>query len=340
LTSKTTILAFIKKVYQGIFRSGAAWLPILLCLMMVDTVSARGNKCEHPSDINKTCLNENSPYITKEFTVKENSKLKAFTIAGNIQVQTVDNSDRVRVELYLDRGYSFWSNSKNLDNYRITIMQRGKDVIASVERKSKETGFFSDHMRFSYKIYVPRKISTELKTAGGNVLISGMEGHHIIKSSGGDIELDAISGKASAYTAGGDINIRNSKGILFGKTIGGNITIDQSKGEMRMQSNAGQVIAERISGTLLVQLGAGDIKAHFLEVSEGISLDTKAGNIRLELPAMEGYDLVLHGSNIELPSNLEFSGYKSISRVEGSVSGGGIPINLSTSHGNIVLKNQ
>lgn len=265
--------------------------------------------------------------------------LKAFTVAGNINVQTVENSNRVRVELYLDRGYSFWSNSKNLDNYRITIMQKGKEVVASVERKNKETGFFSDRMRFSYKIYVPKKISTELKTAGGNVSISGMEGNHLIKSSGGNIELDAIRGKVSAYTAGGNINISNSKGVLFGKTIGGNITIDQSQGEIRVQSNAGQVIAERISGTLLVQLSAGDIKAHFLQISEGVSLDTKVGNIHLEIPPLEGYDLVLDGTNIDLPPDLEFSGYKSRSKVEGSISGGGVPINLSTSHGNITLVN-
>lgn len=334
-------MAIKRSAYQKFGSAAGALILFWLCLLSVFPVYASESKCITPEKKSRECVNKNnSPYLTKEFIVEENSTLKAYTVAGNIEVQTVENTDKVRVELYLERGYSFWSGSKNLDNYRITIIQRGSEVVASVERKNKETGFFSDQMRFSYKIYVPEKIFTELKTTRGNVSISGMQGNHVIKSSGGNIDLDGISGKASVYTAGGNINIRNSHGVLYGKTTGGNITIDQSQGEIRIQSNAGQIIAERISGTLLAQLGAGDIKAHFLRVSEGIRLDTDAGNIYLEIPKMGGYDLVLRGSKIELPSAFPFSGHRSSSRVEGTASGGGVPINLRTSHGNIVLKNR
>lgn len=320
-----------------VFTAGAL---LLLGLLLISVPAAYGTNCIKSKEMPKECLSENNPHITKEFTVDDNATLRAYTASGNIEVQTVENTDKVRVELYLDRGYSFWSNNKNLDNYRITIIQRGNEVVASVERKSKETGFFSDQMRFSYKIYVPKKLSTELKTARGNVTISGMQGNHVIKSSGGNIDLESISGKASVYTAGGNITISNSRGVLYGKTTGGNINIAQSQGEIRVQSSAGQVIAERISGTLLAELGAGDIKAHFTCVSEGISLNTGAGNIYVELPFRDGYDLVINGSEIDLPSGLDFSGYRNSRRVEGRVAGGGAPINLTTSHGNIILKNK
>lgn len=314
---------------------GALSCFLISMFWLTSVVSA---ECTYEEKRGGVCVSEDKPYLTKEFTLENTGTLKAYTIAGNIEVQTIENSDKVRVELYLDRGYSFWSNSKSLDNYRITILQRGSEIIASVERKDKETGFFSDQMRFSYKLYVPKKISTELKTSRGNVSISGMKGKHLIKSSGGNIDLENITGKATAYTAGGNINISNSNGILYAKTTGGNITIDQSQGEIRVQSNAGQVIAERVSGTLLAQLGAGDIKAHFLCITEGISLDTGNGNIYLELPAMDGFELVLGGSQIRLPSTWAFQGERSQTRVEGTVSGGGVPINLTTSHGNIEIK--
>lgn len=292
-------------------------------------------KEEQKADV---CKAEGKPYITKEFTLKGPGILKAYTVAGNIEVKTIEETDKVRVELYLDRGYSFWSNSKNLDNYRITIIQRGNEVISSVERKNKETGFFSDQMRFSYKIYVPRSISTELRTSGGNVSISGLHGRHVIKSSAGNIDVDDIHGKVTAYTVGGNINFNYSKGILYGMTTGGNIMVDQSQGEIRLQSDGGQIRAERISGTLLAKLGGGDIKVHFLCVSEGISLDTGAGNIYLELPRMKGYDLVLKGTDIRLPAGLQFEGYKSRQKVEGTVDKGGAAINLTTNYGTIILK--
>lgn len=312
----------------------------IFCLLLSIGSAAKADSpdCAKEDMLSGFCDLDGKPYLTKEFTLKGSGILKAYTVAGNITVQTIENSDKVRVELYLDRGYSFWSNNKNLDNYRITVIQRGNEIVSSVERKNKETGFFSDQMRFSYKIYVPKTMSTELKTSGGNVLLSGTHGNHMIKTSGGNISLDGVSGKLSAYTAGGNINISNSRGILYGKTTGGNITVDQSQGEIRLQSDGGRITAERISGTLLAKLGGGDIKAQFLKVSEGISLETGAGNIYLELPRMGGYDLVLKGTEISLPANRHFEGYKSRQEVEGIVDKGGAPINLNTNYGKIVLK--
>lgn len=306
-------------------------------LIMSTVAKADSYLCEGDRYVIGLCKNEVKPYLTKEFTLSGPGILKAYTVAGNIEVQTVEDTDKVRVELYLDRGYSFWSNSKNLDNYRITVIQRGNEIVSSVERKSKETGFFSDQMRFSFKVYVPKSMSTELKTSGGNVRISGLHGNHIIKTSGGNIDLEGIKGKLSAYTAGGNISINNSRGILYGKTTGGNIDVDQSQGEIRLLSEGGRILAERISGTLLARLGAGDIKVQFLKISEGISLDTGAGNIYLELPDVDGFDLVLRGTEIILPAHWQIEGYKSRQKIEGRVNSGGVPINLTTNYGKIEL---
>lgn len=313
-------------------------LTLIACTQIWGSVAkAEIIACEGDSHVNELCKKEIKPYLTKEFTLSGPGILKAYTVAGNIEVQTIEDTEKVRVELYLDRGYSFWSNSKNLDNYRITVIQRGNEIVSSVERKSKETGFFSDQMRFSFKVYVPKSMSTELKTSGGNVKISGLHGNHMIKTSGGNIDLEGINGKLSAYTAGGNISINNSRGILYGKTTGGNIDVDQSQGEIRLLSEGGRILAERISGTLLARLGGGDIKAHFLKVSDGISLDTGAGNIYLELPEMDGFDLVLKGTEITLPANWQVEGYKSLQRIEGTVNRGGVPINLTTNYGKIEL---
>lgn len=313
---------------------------LILCISLIFSIPAKGLSytCKHKATSNVLCKPEIKPYLTKEFTLNGPGILKAFTVAGNIEIKTVENSDRVKVELYIDRGYSFWSNSKNLDNYRITVIQRGNEIVSSVERKNKETGFFSDQMRFSFKVYVPKSMSTELKTSGGNVTVSGLDGNHVIKTSGGNIDLDGITGKLTAYTAGGNIKINNSRGIIYGKTTGGNINVDQSQGEIRLLSEGGRILAERISGTLLARLGGGDIKAQFLKVSEGISLDTGAGNIYLELPKMDGFDLVIRGTEIILPTNLRVDGYKGRQKVEGTVDKGGAPINLSTNYGKIELK--
>lgn len=275
--------------------------------------------------------------MTKEFTIREPGVLKVFTMAGDIEVKSVQNSDKVRVELYVNRGYAFWTNTGNLDNYRITMLQRGNEVVASVEQKSK-AGLFSGTISFSYKIYVPASISAELKTSGGNITLSGVEGNQLIKSSGGNIQVVNVSGKLGAYTSGGNIQISSSEGVIFAQTEGGNISIVESSGEFRLKTNGGRIVSERVSGSMLAKVGGGDIKAHFLYVAEGVNLETSAGNISLAVPSEAGYDLVLEGSAIELPEPFYFEGINRPDRVEGNYREGGSPINMQTNYGTVTLE--
>lgn len=328
----------LKKRYSSYYWHAYGVLATLLIGILAFPIAAdaSGKPCKEKKI--EECKEADKPFMTREFSMSGPGVMKAYTPAGNIAIQSISGTDKVRVELYVDRGYAFWSNDNNLDNYRIRMFQRGNEVVASVERKGKETGFFSDKVTFSYKIYVPACMSTELKTSGGNVELAGLNGDQLIKSNGGNISASRINGKLAAYTAGGNISVNESNGIIYLKTTGGNITVDEGGGELRLESYGGRITAERISGTLLAKLAAGDIKAQFIEVAKGISLETTSGNIFLEIPEMPGYDIILKGSEVEMPNTINFSGTRDSHRIEGQIYEGGVPINLTTSVGKIVLK--
>lgn len=277
------------------------------------------------------------PYLVREFTIRNAAMLRVFTVSGDIEVVR-RKGDRVRIELYIDRGYAFWSTSKNLDNYRIVTMQRGNEVVASVEKKGRETSFFGDQLTFSYKIYVPETVSAELKTLRGNIQLHGVRGSQSLKTSGGNIEVSGITGHLQAFTAGGNVVIRNSRGTIFGQTEGGNINVIGGEGELRLRTSGGRMNLERISGAMLAQAGGGDIKAHFLHIAEGVSLSTSAGNIVMNAPRSEGYDLVIRGSDIRFNRDADFRGKSERRTVEGRYKKGGVPINLTTNSGTISLK--
>ncbi|MAL17030.1 MAG: hypothetical protein CL670_08245 [Balneola sp.] len=276
------------------------------------------------------------PYMTREFVLSGPGILRVSTLAGNIEVERVPDSSNVRVELYVDRGYAFWSNTKSLDNYRITMLQRGNEVLASVEQKSKEAGFFSDQMTFSYKIYVPKTMSSEISTSAGDILISGMEGQHMIKTGGGKLTINKISGKLGAYSASGNIEISSSSGTLYAQTEAGKLSVQDSQGEIRLKTNAGDITAQRISGSMLARTSSGNISANFLTVSTGISFDVNSGNIDLTIPK-KGYDLLLRGSDIEIFDGENFSGTRNKTEVRGALRGGGATINLITKSGEVTL---
>lgn len=322
-----------KKIHinrQKIFRILGICLTGILFALSASATTVKGDSTVH-RDID-------NPYMTKEFEISGSGILKIFTVAGNIEVLPSSSAKKVKVELYLDRGYAFWSNTKNLDNFRITMLQRGNEIVASVERKKRETSFFSDQMTFSFRVYVPESMSTELKTLGGNIELRNVHGNQSIKTAGGNISLKDINGHMQAYTSGGNIDITDSKGTIYAQTEGGNISLDRNSGEIRLKTNGGRIISERISGSMLAKVGGGDIRANFVQVSEGISLETSAGNIHLEVPARFGYELLLKGSEIIFADSDEVHGEVRTGRIEGTYKDGGPLINLTTNAGNITLR--
>ncbi|MDR8391023.1 DUF4097 domain-containing protein [Aliifodinibius sp. S!AR15-10] len=299
---------------------------LLVCL--VSNVSVLANE---DSD-------EQKPYVVKEFTLNGAGILKTFTTAGNIDVQSTYNTDKVRVELYVERGYAIWSGSRNLDNYRINILQRGNEIIASVEEKKRSGGLFSEKVNFNFRIYVPERMSTELKTLGGNIKLSRLTGDQMAKTSGGNIILHSLKGKIGAYTSGGNIEITSSRGTIFAQTEGGNISVDRTEGELRLRTAGGDIIAEHTTGSFIARADAGNIKGHFIDVGQGISMETSAGNIFAELPGNTGLTLSASGSHISFDQMEHFTGRKEQQLLEGKLNDGGIPISLQTSSGTITIK--
>lgn len=277
------------------------------------------------------------PYITKEFSLTGSGLLKVFTVAGNIEVMP-SSARKVKVELYLDRGFAFWSNANNLDNFRITMLRRGDEIVASVERKNRDPGFFSDRMTFSFRIYVPETISAELKTLGGNISLADVHGKQSVKTGRGNIRLRDVSGEMKAYTSGGNIEISESQGTIYAQTEGGNITVDRSSGEFRLRTKGGRILSERISGTMLARVGGGDITADFMRVGKGINLETNAGNIQLSVPDHVGYELSLIGSEIHFSGRRKVQGEIQPGRILGTYKDSGPPISLQTKSGTITLE--
>lgn len=310
---------------------------ILTVMVAYPSFTNAGTSCEKPHENHEHCKNI-KPYITKEFTVNGPGIFKASTFSGNIEVNAILDTNLVKVEVYVERGYSFWSGSKSLDNYRITMEQRGNEIVSSVEKKTDDKSFFSDRVTFSYKVYLPKKMSSMLKTSAGNISLSGVIGDQSIKSHAGNITIRDVQGQVKAYTSGGNIDIEHSKGTIFGHTNGGNILLDNNKGELRFRSNGGQIIAQRISGTMVSQVNGGDIKAQFIHLSEGVSLQTSAGDIYVELPNDTGFNINLSGTDIKFPSGNEFSGEYNKRSVQGKLLGGGVPINLATGYGSVTLR--
>lgn len=297
------------------------------------------------------------PYLVREFSVEGEASLSVSTPNGDIEVNSVKGLSRIRVELYVERGFALWSSNKSMDNYRITTMKRGNSVVASVEPLKRDTGFWGiGEMKFSFVVSVPESLASDLSTMGGKVHLNGVRGKQLIKSTGGDITLsdirgpviaqtaggnivaDGVQGVLKADTKGGDITISSTEGQINARTFGGKLVVNESAGEFRLKASSGNIEAERIKGALVAQTVGGNIAVGLLDIRDGLSLNAISGDVTAEVPE-GGYDLLLQGDDIDFRGASDwFKGERSDTRMEGRVKDGGPPINLKAVSGAVTLK--
>ena len=147
-----------------------------------------------------------------------------------------------------------------------------------------------------FEIRVPRKFNVRLKSAGGGLSITGLDGDFSGHTGGGSLQLERVTGHASLTTGGGEILVKDSD--LSGRvsTGGGTVHLSNVKGDLDGSSGSGPVIhANRIDdeardaegkgtgrgvgGALHISQAGGDIEID--SVPDGAVLKTAGGRIRV-----------------------------------------------------------
>src|SRR5512143_1147974 len=122
-----------------------------------------------------------------------------------------------------------------------------------------------------FEIEVPVRTQTDVRTAGGAIQESGLEGAAKLETSGGSIEVRDLTGDLDAHTSGGAIRIANVRGRSRVETSGGGISGSDISGPVHAETSGGPVELERI---------AGDIQAH--SSGGGIRIREAGGSVRAE----------------------------------------------------------
>ncbi len=205
-----------------------------------------------------------------------------------------------------------------------------------------------------FKVYVPKETSCDLRTSDGNISLAGLISDQRCKTSDGYIHIANISGNVTGGTSDGDILVKEIKGLVDvgtsdgsielekingdvqASTSDGNIKLDHVKGDISVKTSDGYIAFKEISGSFKAITSDGNIKGNVVELRNQLTLRTSGGNIEVAIPAQMGLDLDIKGESIDVPFK-NFSGKFDKTTVRGQSNGGGIPVTLSTSDGNIRL---
>lgn len=206
-------------------------------------------------------------------------------------------------------------------------------------------GSHSHNASSDLDIEVPSRFDVNLRTMGGDVSITNVEGEISGETMGGELNLQALKGNiqlttmggevmledstldGSVKTMGGDVVIRNVSGSVKGSTMGGDVRYENAdgkgkpKGEVKINSMGGDLnVNDAPEGASLETMG-GDI--HVRSASKFVEANTMGGNI--DLDSVDGWvDASTMGGNVKV-------------RITGNSSEGKRDVDLQSMAGDIAL---
>ena len=300
-----------------------------------------------------------TPTITKVFELNQPGTLHSNSAGGGIIVKTHDEG-KVEVQVFVRKNGKILSPSDPrvddvLEDFDLEIEKNGSVISAKAKRKTKFNILKNEGIYFT--IIVPREMSCNVSSSGGGLTISGVEGTHNFTSSGGSVYLENTAGTTTAKSSGGRVEATNHNGDIHLTSSGGGVTLDEAHGSVYAHSSGGSVRLNNIHGGVDAGSSGGGVSVlgtcdYVKAKSSGGSVNVNISNLTKELHLQSsgggvdaiiqngdelGLDLDLRSSRVQIDLK-NFTGRSEKDRVKGTMNGGGIPVYMRASGGNVKVR--
>jgi DUF4097 and DUF4098 domain-containing protein YvlB len=254
--------------------------------------------------------------LDRTFTVSPGGSLIVDADGASVKVSAAD-TNQVTVHM------SVSAPEKELAAMTIDATQKGNDVTATL-RRSKSGNWFnwgSWRSESSIEVTVPKRFEVGVRTSGGS------------------IELKDTTGSVKLNTSGGDISARNLNGTVWLRTSGGQITADKIRGDLDANTSGGDVRLLNVDGSIKGHTSGGSVRVSLVGANRGISATTSGGDVEVILPQGTTGKVSASTSGGSITTDFPVtSTERKESRLEGTLNGGGQPIEARTSGGSIKLR--
>ena len=316
-------------------------------------------------------------YLNKPLSAESINQVDARTSGGGIEVTGVPPAEaRIEVYV-TENGhggsYSKEEIQKIITNdYDFSVSVSGNKLTA-VAKPKRSLRNWDNNLSISYSIYVPTSCGTHLNTSGGGISISNLNGEQHFNTSGGGLDVKGLTGKIDGHTSGGGITVTDTKddidletsgggieakrcsGQIHLNTSGGSIELNDLSGTIRATTSGGNVEAEKINGELVAHTSGGNISmttmrgsleastsggnidVEMIETGKYVKLSNSGGSVHLQIPKGKGLDLDIHGDRIKTEGLNNFSGSMEKESINGTINGGGTPIDIHAGSGGVTL---
>jgi DUF4097 and DUF4098 domain-containing protein YvlB len=191
----------------------------------------------------------------------------------------------------------------------VDINQTSDQIMVTSRHTGGRNSYSTD---FKFEIQVPERFDVRIKSAGGAIAITNLDG------------------EVSGGTGGGELNITEAKGKLNLRTGGGDITVTRSELDGRVSTGGGHVIIQDVKGDFAGTSGGGPVELRNVTRPSGAStgdevrISNAGGDIAVD-DAPAGAEVKTGGGNIHIKSARAFikattgGGNIQVDAVDGSV---------------------
>ncbi|MGD2090039.1 MAG: DUF4097 family beta strand repeat-containing protein [Candidatus Aminicenantes bacterium] len=290
-------------------------------------------------------LADTEDVITRSFNVAEGGTLTMDVSRGSIEVDT-GKAEVVKVKVVRRVGTSSESRAQEIfEKYKIDFHHSDRDVTIETDDHTRRRGFFSwlkgVNLRVRFIVTVPEKYNLNLKTSGGSISVSEIQGGVKAKTSGGSLTFDYVKGPVWGRTSGGSIKLDGCSGDVDVHTSGGSIRIGAVEGDVKAVTSGGSVNVKEVMGMINARSSGGSMSATISTQPEGdCSLTTSGGSITVQVvdDIKVDLDAKTSGGRVSTDFPITIQGEISKRRIKGKINGGGPELYLRTSGGNIRIK--
>lgn len=282
--------------------------------------------------------------VEKTFQVQPGVHINVTTAGGEVRVESSNDSVVRIVAKEHIRASDDAEADDLLKKLDLRIEQSGNEVTASASYASS-LGFHVGNwppVHVDFIVTVPMSASADLKTSGGDIVVSDLEGAVHAHTSGGDVKLGSIGGNIDASTSGGNVVVAEGRSSVRLSTSGGNVSAKHLVGPADLRTSGGDIKVDSAENTLKAETSGGDVKASFEGGLKGDSvLSTSGGQVKASVSKDAAFHLDASTSGGEVnAAGLTITidrGGMGRSTLAGLVNGGGPVLKLHSSGGDIEI---
>jgi hypothetical protein len=258
----------------------------------------------------------------KTYPVSGKASLTISTGDSSLELRSCGECREVRVRLE-------WRDRKP-DDYTLTEFQSGDHVNFELKEKSHLGIHFGMGNLHQPRVTVdtPTALDLDGRTSDGSLKVSGVQGTLEVHTSDGSVDIENVGGAVRLTASDGSIKIHNVTGTLESRSSDGHATVDGKFTALQVHTS---------DGTLDLTMAEGS------QLNTASRVESSDGSVTVRLPHTMAIDLDVHTSdgqiNCALPLTMEGynSAHSSGHNLRGHLNGGGVPLTVHTSDGNVTI---